>query len=338
MVVSLARRRGFTLIELLVVIAIIAVLVAILLPAVQQAREAARQSQCRNNLKQLGIAMHSYHEAMGMFPKAISELATGGTQDLYRGFSAHAMLLPYLDQSGLYNQINFSVVTDAGVNLQLSRNIINSFLCPSDLRYNSTSATDVRYNGSGVNYAVSAGPNLFWSVAATEQNGMFNFRVPVRMADITDGSSNVIAAMEQIIPAGDDRGKLASTVYLGTAGSMANSFATEITLQAFAGTCTGTATMNASYNENTKWLNGGMGQTVLATLNPPNSTRPNCIISCSGCWAGTGNGVWTARSRHAGGVHALIGDGAVKFISDSFDLLTWQRLGARADGKPVGEF
>ena len=333
-----SRQRGFTLIELLVVIAIIAVLVAILLPAVQQAREAARASQCRNNLKQLGIAMHSYHEAMGMFPKAISELATGGAQDLYRGFSAHAMLLPYVDQAGLYNRVDFSSGTDSGGNVQISRNVIPGFLCPSDLKYNSTSATDVRYNGSGVNYAVSAGPSLFWSINATDAVGMFNFRVPVRMSDLLDGSSNVIAAAEQILPAGDAKGKLAETTYLGTQGSLTASFGTDAALQAFAGTCTGTTTMNASYNENTKWLNGGMGQTVVATLNTPNSIRPNCIIACSGCWAGTGNGVWTSRSRHTGGVHSLLGDGGVRFLSDSFDINVWQRLGARADGKAVGEF
>jgi len=338
MTLPLRARRGFTLIELLVVIAIIAVLVAILLPAVQQAREAARASQCRNNLKQLGIALHSYHETAGMFPKAISELATGGSQDQYRAFSAHAMLLPYLDQAALYNQINFSVVTDAGVNANLSNKAIPAFLCPSDLRYNSQSATDVRYNGSGVNYAVSAGPSLFWSVANTDAVGMFTFKVPVRIADVSDGLSNVIAATEQIIPAGDPKGLLVPTVYNGTQGSLTASFGTDAQLLAFASTCTGTANMNSNYNENTKWLNGGMGQTVVATLNTPNSIRPNCLIGCSGCWAGTGNGVWTSRSRHTGGVHSLLGDGAVKFISDSFDLVTWQRIGGRADGKAVGEF
>jgi prepilin-type N-terminal cleavage/methylation domain-containing protein len=332
------RQRGFTLIELLVVIAIIAILIALLLPAVQQAREAARRSQCKNNLKQLGLAMHNYHEAFSMYPKAAMELFTGSSQDTYRGFSAFAMLLPYLDQAPVYNQINFNTVTDNAPNLALARIYITALVCPSDLRYQSTNATDARYNGTGVNYAVCAGPSLYWGVNVADEIGMFNRRVTVRISDILDGTSNVIAAGEQLLPATDANATLANGAYLGTLGSMTNTFATNGMLQTFAGTCTGAATLNSSYNVNTKWMNGDLGQNIFNTLNTPNAQRPDCLVSCSGCWAATAQMVKTSRSRHIGGVHSLLGDGSVRFISDNLDLNTWQRLGGIRDGATIGEF
>jgi prepilin-type processing-associated H-X9-DG protein len=325
------------LIELLVVIAIIAILIALLLPAVQQAREAARRSQCKNNIKQIGLAIHNYHDAFNIFPKAISELFTGGTQDSYRGFSAFAMMLPYLDQAALYNQINFNQVTDTGTNVALARNVIPPLLCPSDLKYNPTSATDSRYNGSGVNYGVSAGPSQFWSVSAADAVGMFNRVVPVRIGDILDGTSNCLAVAEQIIPATDTAGTLAQAIEGGPSLTGA-SFSTNGNLQTFANGCTGTTTLNGNYNMNTKWLNGDMGQNIINTLNTPNSLRPDCLVNCSGCWAFTANGVKASRSRHTGGVQGLLADGSVRFFSESIDILTWQRLGARADGAVLGEF
>ncbi|MCA9088421.1 MAG: DUF1559 domain-containing protein [Planctomycetaceae bacterium] len=332
------RRTGFTLIELLVVIAIIAILIALLLPAVQQAREAARRSQCKNNLKQIGLAMHNYHDTHSIFPKGIFELRTGSPQDSYRGFSAYAMILPYIDQAPLYGLIDFSRLTDSSPNAALAKNVIATLLCPSDFQYQ-PSSTDVRYNGSGVNYGLSMGPNLYWSVAnISDENGMFNRRVPVRMRDVTDGTSNVLMVTEQLIPSGDKMGALAATVYDGSQGSMPDAFPSSGDLATFAGTCTSTSTMNSNYNENTKWMNGGAGQNLVNTMNVPNSPFPNCFVGCNGCWAGTGKGIWTARSRHVGGVQGALADGSVRFFSSNIDLNTWQRLGGRGDGNVVGEF
>jgi prepilin-type N-terminal cleavage/methylation domain-containing protein len=134
------KRRGFTLIELLVVIAIIAVLIALLLPAVQAAREAARRAQCTNNLKQIGLAMHNYHQTNDKFPQGMSESTS--VLGSYTGYanwgewSAQSMLLPYMEQTPIYNSINFcydNIYGSGGsTNLTASTRVINGFLCPSD--------------------------------------------------------------------------------------------------------------------------------------------------------------------------------------------------------------
>ena len=129
------RHRGFTLIELLVVIAIIAILIALLLPAVQQAREAARRTQCKNNMKQIGLALHNYHDTHGSFPMAFSQWSWNGLSfpvDQAPTFNYHVYILPFIDQAPLYNQLNFSVSSRVAPNAQFAGLIIPAFQCPSD--------------------------------------------------------------------------------------------------------------------------------------------------------------------------------------------------------------
>ena len=356
-VASLRRaQRGFTLIELLVVIAIIAVLVAILLPAVQQAREAARRSQCQNNLKQLGIAMHSYNETHSVFPRGNYERYDASNYGYgnysYFAFSAHAMLLPFLDQAGLYTKLDFSRAPNEGTNDSVKQATVPAFLCPSDLRqipngggYN---------NGPGNSYVMSAGPSFFWFGFApaavtttisniTDQVGMFNYRRTVAMRDLSDGSSNVIAASEHIMGDGDTSTtaiSIGDTLRgVGTGGAPA-SFPSVAQVNAWASLCTAAKaapTTAARGDTGSNWAYGNIGLTVFNTITTPNSAAPNCI-SCTTCGTNDGQGLFAARSRHTGGVNVLFGDGRIQFLGNTIDNLTWMRLGGIGDGAIVGEF
>src|SRR3954463_11313643 len=194
--------RGFTLIELLVVIAIIAVLIALLLPAVQAAREAARRSQCVNNLKQIGLALHNYHSTNDRFPMAGSHPDATDT-GVGHGPSVLVNLLSNLEQTALYNSFNFSraYVTCCSPTSNLAGNItvtnasVNAFLCPSD--------PGSSVFKQGTNYVCSVGPQFnFWPITVSSQGvgvGMFAVRVAYGIRDCTDGSSNTVAFSEALI-------------------------------------------------------------------------------------------------------------------------------------------
>ena len=203
------RRRGFTLIELLVVIAIIAVLIALLLPAVQAAREAARRAQCVNNLKQFGLGMHNYHSSNDVFPMGASLCVYnygGGTPcTTWNNWSAHAMMLNYLEQAPLYNTINFSM-EGRGSDYASSANStaynakISLFLCPSD-RFAGQVNDNCYYGsiGTTTNGGSDTPPrptNPTCPNYSSPTSGVFAFRLAYGLRDITDGSSNTIAFSE----------------------------------------------------------------------------------------------------------------------------------------------
>lgn len=333
-------RHGFTLIELLVVIAIIAVLIALLLPAVQQAREAARRIQCRNNLKQLGLAVHSYHDANGRMPIGVR------TSNVGWGVSWMAGILPFIDQANVFNQLTFSG-DDCGYTLQGTGNSINgpivngvtiaTYLCPSsslDTRHDTGGGfkqTLPQYvgvagaaNGNGFvnggnhteapccdccgDASYNLYPNGYNNPGKWARGGSLVDMDSFSFASITDGTSSTIVAGEQ-----SDWGRGID----------------------------GTRTLfNASHG----WLMGAdsRGNPTrkfnLTVINyPPNTKSVNAVVN-GATVAGVGNNLGPNNgllSAHTGGVFVVMGDGSVKFISDNIDMLTLRRQCTRDDGSPI---
>lgn len=355
---------GFTLIELLVVIAIIAVLIALLLPAVQQAREAARRSQCKNNLKQLGLALHNYHEAIGCFPyRQGGTYVNGGSvtsQNDGHG-SGFTMLLPYLDQAALYQQIA-SRQTFGGTNYNpFGDNIGDSskyalwttdipvLLCPSSShRKGIVAGTNFGLTHYGFSGGDSA-TNLTTTPSGTaEVRGLFGRNTKRRFRDIIDGASNTIAMGEiaSSISAGRDViGGIARQLGNGIVSSPISCLAK---VDPSNPTVFAASVTEVSRARGNRWARGTAGYIAINTILPPNS--PSCQ---TGGFDSTGQ--FPVSSMHVGGGHVLMADGAVRFISNNIDtgdlsapnLTTtggkspygvWGALGSIQGGDIVGEF
>jgi prepilin-type N-terminal cleavage/methylation domain-containing protein/prepilin-type processing-associated H-X9-DG protein len=358
------RRRGFTLIELLVVIAIIAVLVALLLPAVQQAREAARRSQCRNNLKQLGLALNNYESSFNTLPPgrvvyisptddgsaAANGNATTGTGDC---FSAFAQLLPQLDQNPIFNLINFNSGPDTPANDQVVGDQPPVFLCPSDSATQSL-AQDGIFAGI-TNYVMNTGNTFSVSIrnpSGNPVNGIFFENSRVRISDIRDGTSSTICLSEQILsdPADATGTKInnASGVWTGVTPSTGFALTTGNNnsnngpeLINYPGDCVGGNKLQLTRGN--RLLYGAPGHTMYNHVRGPNDAQIDCR---GGLPHSSRNAYWWARlshnvashSKHVGGVHSLFVDGHVQFINNSINLPTWQALGSRNGGEVPGEF
>ncbi|MEZ6051254.1 MAG: DUF1559 domain-containing protein [Planctomycetaceae bacterium] len=185
------RLRGFTLIELLVVIAIIAILIALLLPAVQQAREAARRTHCKNNLKQIGLALHNYHDAQGCFPPL--GCYPGGSAGQWKTFSAQARLLPYLEQANLQDLIDWSIPYDVQGDVTGVR--VPTYLCPDELNDKAFPDDDIFVYP--INYAVNMGSwFVFDRTTGKGGDGAFASNLGLKMRNMIDGTSNTLAAAE----------------------------------------------------------------------------------------------------------------------------------------------
>ena len=331
------RRSGFTLIELLVVIAIIAVLIALLLPAVQQAREAARRTQCKNNLKQLGLALHNYHDQAGMFPGSVGQVVA-----TKRGASWFTMILPQLEQGAAYSKFtfldtDFSGQDSADRNWALKQQFrVAGLNCPSSPMPSTKTTPTVPGHttalGAPTTYeiqvadyvGISGGmynPNTTTLQTPSIDNGyglqaytglMVVWNAggrPVSFAKASDGTSNTMAVGEH------------SDFWVNAAGVK-----TDIrpSAHAFCGPWG-----NGPGNH----VNGGWTQHVTTVRYPIN--HAGTVTTGANQPYHSNNGL---RSAHSGGAQVLMGDGSVRFLSDSIDFNTLLALSHRSDGVPVGEF
>jgi prepilin-type N-terminal cleavage/methylation domain-containing protein len=335
-------RSGFTLIELLVVIAIIAILVALLLPAVQQAREAARRSQCKNNLKQIGLAIANYESALKVYP--FGKGASYAGAQIYARWSVHSMILPYMDQQPLYDAISFTnppdtpgmagaipfmppYISPGGINTVQSQTAIPMFFCPSDSSVDSSWAGGNNYCGNQGSWLCDRG-NFPAGAGDTNPNelnpGIFYFLSRTRPQDVSDGLSNTAFFSEKIRGNGSADPK--SDLY-----TMTN----QVTLLDTYNTCMATNVATATpltSKWGASWVMGENCCTLYNHVATPGS------VSCAGIpFPGSMTNMAmqvSASSRHPGGVHVLTGDGSVHFVSNNVDLGVWRALGTR-NGKEV---
>jgi prepilin-type N-terminal cleavage/methylation domain-containing protein/prepilin-type processing-associated H-X9-DG protein len=335
-----SSRNGFTLIELLVVIAIIAVLIALLLPAVQQAREAARRTECKNKLKQLALAMHNHHDTFRTFPR--NYLQVGG--NAWEALSANYFLLPYIDQAPLFNQGQSNLTNWGWTYGTLMNTKLSVFLCTSAQPGPARGTNASGWDGPGTNYAWSTGSSVETVWAGTRFNGIVAYQTDRTMGDVTDGLSNTLM-MSEILSGSNQSGGSGKYPYdIFYAGNgLFNSivdkdFPTKPELDAIGGQAKNSPT-GVKTNNGTMWGWYAAAQSTLNTSATPNWSWPSAGGDC--CPGGAhdwGFGIIPPRSMHTGGVNAALGDGSVRFISTNVDLLTFQRLGNRNDGKPVGDF
>ena len=323
---QVTRRKAFTLIELLVVIAIIAVLIALLLPAVQQAREAARRTQCKNNLKQMGLAFHNYHDTYLYLPSASGQTNAGWPSSVW------VAILPFVDQAPLYQQWNFTLADQgwicsspggvANPNRVLANNAnLPWIVCPSSSLPLRVAPCGVVQNSqyfgiSGASPTASFTDTTGWTTncpsAEISFRGMVLTREFLNLRDCADGTSN--------------------TLLVGEVSSLITNPSTNIQLDSRPGKNWGW-----TMGTHTSWVNNWQVTTV--TVKYP----PNAPVYASACGVQQGGGdhergLCPLASSHTGGVQVLLTDGSVRFLSNNINMDTLTYLAIRNDNRVVGEF
>jgi prepilin-type N-terminal cleavage/methylation domain-containing protein/prepilin-type processing-associated H-X9-DG protein len=313
-------RAAFTLIELLVVIAIIAILIALLVPAVQKVREAAARAQCQNNLKQIGLALHHYHDAFKVLPMGqfnhLHQAPTAPPAEFatWERIGWASLILPHLEQGAVLVKVKADVKANKSYTLyqQSCANIIPTYICPSDLNGGRTPATVIPGNypteGFATNYLGCAGNTVYSAPAPGDGTNLSGVLFPlskIKLSLILDGTSQQLLASETLempVAAGDDR-----------RGRMWNCW---------------------------------QGEILFSTVYPPNTTvadscwacpaTPNLHAPCTTIGDGPG-AVQSARSLHSGGVNVVMADGSTRFIANGINPNTWNLLGSRDDGMVIDQ-
>jgi prepilin-type N-terminal cleavage/methylation domain-containing protein/prepilin-type processing-associated H-X9-DG protein len=338
------RRTGFTLIELLVVISIIGVLIALLLPAVQQAREAARRTQCTNNLKQMGLALHNYHGVFQCLPfgKGLEYGSVVANAPIYARWSTHSQILPQLEQGPLFSSINFSLPPEspdigaAGMgfmppfqdpnreNATACRTVVAAFLCPSDAASGGDWPAGNNYVGNEGTWLCDLCDDMTSMTAPGERaRGPFYYRSSVRLAGMTDGTSQTALFSEKV------RGQGTANVRTDML-AMANANSLNLAYQT-CNTMDMSMAMTLSSRLGATWCIGDMTCTTYNHVATPNSR------TCAGMPAGgmmMGSMADMAvqlppSAYHPGGVNVLLGDGGVRFVKETVDLGVWRALSTR---------
>jgi prepilin-type N-terminal cleavage/methylation domain-containing protein len=319
------RPRGFTLVELLVVIAIIGILIALLLPAVQAAREAARRSQCSNNLKQIGLALHNYHDTHKVFPASTYCYPAGITNDIQHSHTWMETLLPFLELGTSHDRIDFNVANNAGTNTVVLGEITASVLqCPSDpgsgLYPNSREQAYTPYNTTavsgggeslGANYVGCTGPNNTNRCPIPAMAPNINC-IGTRLPRLDDDPPGMFSGGRMSRDFKECKDGTSNTLFVGESLPIYNSlhmyFASHGSM--------GTSNPPPNYHK------------VYTACTPSRDSRVDNCYSYMGGF----------KSEHPGGLQIALTDASVRFISETIDYTTWCYLGNRRDHQALGEF
>jgi prepilin-type N-terminal cleavage/methylation domain-containing protein len=339
-------RRAFTLIEHLVVIAIIAILLGLLLPAVQKVREAAARTMCQNNLKQIGLALHNYHAAYGKFPPARNPFSPPPPLV----YSALARLLPFVEQDNVGRLIDFSTpplffsgATPPSLGTYTaSITVVKLWLCPSDsvsgvvpgdvslaVRPDGSTSTTDHYGATNYMACVGSGSAAAAWGRYANSDGMFG-QTPFTAQDVGDGLSNTVAFSESLLGlGGGPEPNSASTTPVDIGRQVLTLPGNTVTDDA---ACANASAGYWSNSRGVRWINGHYADANYNHHLRPNDSRWDCSN------ASHNPGQAAARSQHSGGVSVLLGDGSVRFITNSIGAATWQTLATRNGGEVIGDF